>query len=674
MDNKAKTIDSLFVKICKHLKSHDKQLNENFIKLSTNFDRFKFIWHIGFIRKELDSLFKNTSFNLKDSAKASQFRLEGNEQFKIKRFYDALLKYNSSLQYSSSDQNENNIALAYANRSAVFFHLNEFQLCLNDIESALSAGYPGKSIPKLLERKINCYLKLEQFDSGLKFIKSHKSQFNSDVYENFEKKFKSGTHDKKLVLINDQYYFENYGNINLTIDSPNSKVPCASKSIDIDYSIDRGYFIKAAKDIKVGELIVNETPFATVLIGNRIGQNCFECMCKLNALKMNLTYCSQCSLVVYCSKECANTSWTHSHRYECKYLNFLIDQSGLTHMEWLALRIVLKAGKNYLLSIKPMLEDYEKQFESGVRDDSCMAFAEGESKVYHSDSYLPIFNLITNSRVRKLNDLFRRAFVSFFLVKLLEKNSFFEGDSAEGFKENQWFIGGLILRHLQSISCNAHEISELQHSNAKKNAMAESSAQGIGAGIFAILSLFNHSCDPHVTRNFRASKCQVRALQTIKKGEEIFDNYGVLYAVNELKERQEKLREQYFFECKCVPCSKDWPLYDKIESKLETLSIFCSECKKINEDIDECTGCLYEYDNFMLHHHNAQTALRNFLNINSDFDLNEKVVVTTIENIMNFFCIYLDLLYSHDVQRPFQDYNNYEEAIKQLLNLINIKK
>ena len=673
MSAKPKTIDSVFVKICKNLKSFDKELNEHFIKLTTNFDRFKFIWHIGLIGKELDSLFKNSSYDEKNATKASDFRQQGNELFKIKEYYDALLKYNLSLQYSSTDQAENNLALAFANRSAVFFHLNEFELCLNDIESALSVGYPEKNRCKLIERKLNCFLKLELFCSGIDLIKTLKSNLSIEVYQSFEKKFKSGNGDKKQIQPEQQFYFKNYGSIDLSISNPNPKVTFASKSIDIDYSMDRGYFLKAAKDIKVGELLVNEPPFASVLIGNRIGQNCFECLLKLNPLKMNLAYCNQCSLVVYCSQNCATTSWTHIHKYECKYLNFLINQSGLTQMEWLALRIVLKAGKNYLLSVKPLLEHYEKMFESSIRDGSCMRFLETEDKVYNSNSYLSIFNLITNSRVRKLNDLFRRSFVAYFLVKLLEKNDFFQTDSAEGFKENQWFIGGLILRHLQSISCNAHEVSELQHSKAKRNAMAESSAQGIGAGIFAILSLFNHSCDPHVTRNFRGSRCQVRALQNIKKGEEIYDNYGVLYAVNELKERRQKLKEQYFFECNCLPCRNDWPIYDKIVNQLEMIKILCYECKKSNFDRLECIECLSEYDNMKLHQHNAQIALRNFLNINSDFDLNDKVMVTTIENVMGFFCKYLDLLYLHDVPRPFQDYNNYEEAIKQLLNLINIK-
>ena len=80
------------------------------------------------------------------------------------------------------------------------------------------------------------------------------------------------------------------------------------------------------------------------------------------------------------------------------------------------------------------------------------------------------------------------------------------------------YVGGLLLRHLQSVACNAHEVSRLAlcddvSDGARKQQqqpMAHAFADGIGAGIYALLSMFNHSCDPHVTRTFRGSLCQVR--------------------------------------------------------------------------------------------------------------------------------------------------------------------
>ncbi len=116
-------------------------------------------------------------------------------------------------------------------------------------------------------------------------------------------------------------------------------------------------------------------------------------------------------------------------------------------------------------------------------------------------------------------------------------------------------------------------------------------------------------------------------------------------------------------------------MYDKIDSELEDLRILCcSNCKESKkEKDDDCPGCLNELDMMKLNQLNAQTALKCLLNMNSEFNLDEKIVLVSIENMYIFFTKYLDLLQLHDIKRPFQDYNNYEEALKQLLNLINIK-
>jgi hypothetical protein len=64
--------------------------------------------------------------------------------------------------------------------------------------------------------------------------------------------------------------------------------------------------------------------------------------------------------------------------------------------------------------------------------------------------------------------------------------------------QDEVFVGGLLLHHLQLLQFNAHEISELRlESSGKLN-----SAQSVflGGGLFPTLALFNHSCDPGIVR------------------------------------------------------------------------------------------------------------------------------------------------------------------------------
>ena len=700
--DETKTIDKLFLNLCEKLKTFDQKLNENFNKLKTNFDRFKFIWYIGFVHSEIETLFeKNIGYDQKNASKALEHRQLGNELYKNKQFYDALVQYNLSLKYApllsspkvSSDaqpqnpleSDENQLALTLANRSAVFFHLDEYFLCVNDIDKAFKSGYPANLKHKLIERKFNCLLRLEAYQDLIEFLKNEGS-FDPAAIETVKSKLANDSVKQQEFSLKSfkkvqQKLFKNYGSVSFELGERNSRMPNASNSITLDHNYFKGFHLKATKDIQTGDILVDEPPFASVLLSANYETNCFECMVPLNPLRMNISFCRQCAKVSYCSVECEKSGWRHHHQYECKYLNFLANSSGITHMEWLSLRIVLRAGYDYLISLKGSLKSYELKYENVDRDESALTCMETDNE-YKSDSYLAIFNLITNSSLRKLNDLFRRAFVSFFLVKFLLKVNFMPSLPASKdqkgineFIDNTCFIGGLILRHSQSISCNAHEVSLLKLGDESRKAMAKSFADGIGAGIYAILSLFNHSCDPHVTRYFRGSRCQVRAIRRIKKDEEVYDNYGAIYAVNDFGQRQEKLIEQYYFQCTCTACEQNWPLYAKIPSELNLSNFKCYSCLKDPnaKKSGECSKCQIELDEVKLEQHAAQQSLKQLLLFNSSTDLANEQVVAKLEKIYETFCEYIGTLESRKIKRPFQDFNNYEEALKQCLNLIHMK-
>jgi len=103
----------------------------------------------------------------------------------------------------------------------------------------------------------------------------------------------------------------------------------------------------------------------------------------------------------------------------------------------------------------------------------------------------------------------------------------------------------LILRHLQSCSCNAYEIDEFVRDTSLQK---PDQVLQLGGAIFPTISLSNHSCVPNTIRNNDGSSCIVRAACTIRKGEEITDNYGFFYQIRNEEYRQEALSKQYFFQ------------------------------------------------------------------------------------------------------------------------------
>lgn len=211
-------------------------------------------------------------------------------------------------------------------------------------------------------------------------------------------------------------------------------MPNASSSLSLDYTFDQGFHLRASQDISPGDLLVVERPFACILLPTYAESHCYECLIGLDPRCMSFAYCRQCTNVVYCSPECEHKSWSSSgHKHECRFVGLLsAHDTGLDHMEWLALRIVLKATWQYLSERKQELEAYEMAHERLVRSEAALFAADpfDEKKIYNSDDYLRIFSLLTNSSVRKLNDLFRRSFVAMFLTKLLSRTEFFGAESS----------------------------------------------------------------------------------------------------------------------------------------------------------------------------------------------------------------------------------------------------
>jgi hypothetical protein len=368
--------------------------------------------------------------------------------------------------------------------------------------------------------------------------------------------------------------------------------------------------------------------------------------------------------MTYCSESCRKTSWIRHHSVECKHFE-LLNRSGLTHMEHLALRIILKTGLRTIVDLQNYLINFEDKHSS-----ECQTI--DKNRTYRSDDYLNIFHLVTHMNDRDQEDLLRRTFIAMFLVKILMESNFFDNCHPDHYIT----IGGLLLRHLQSISCNAHEINHFTFN--KNDSLATCETQGIGAGIYALLSLFNHSCDPSVTRNFNGIDCVVRVLKPIKDNEPIYDNYGVVYPVSTYEERQAKLFEQYFFNCACSACSLKWPLYNQINMELKTIKCLCNQCQVniSSNSVSDSPSCSKVYHLKLLENWNRdfqslQAVSTNTLHmfLNETYLIDAKIIHDYSQKFISYLR-FIDEHVEHD-DRPFRDYNNFQEALKQCFNLLS---
>lgn len=107
--------------------------------------------------------------------------------------------------------------------------------------------------------------------------------------------------------------------------------------------------------------------------------------------------------------------------------------------------------------------------------------------------------MVRHEKQRQTYSFLQYAFMSTFLVKFLEANQYFDisARNADAYEQDKNFIGSLILRNLQVLQFNSHEVFDLLKS--KKTGLRQTVA--IGASLYTTLAIFNHSCNPSIVRS-----------------------------------------------------------------------------------------------------------------------------------------------------------------------------
>jgi hypothetical protein len=490
---------------------------EAFSSCTNDYSRIKYLLSssefISHLQKS-SSLLDEQTTNLKCSKTSCEYRDKGNEAYAARNDQLALSFYNQAIRYAPSYSRE--LSLALGNRSATLYNLKYYKLAIQDVHRSLD----------LLSFNEEDDVRRQRLEQRLQQCLQNQSENiqTIDDNENILKELKTN-----------QTFNINY--------------PSLTSYADIQTSSDRGRHVISANTsstLKPGTIILIEQPYASVLLPSAWSTHCHMCLRRLNHL---LFVCTQCTRAIYCSFDCLQRSivW---HAFECR-----LPIERLDKMQLLALRLLTKTGWKYLYKNKIQFEDYLKKNKNEFEIENTT------KDIYQWNNYENILKLETNSNKRSFEDLFQRSIQSCIIGISLINNTSFCQQAYENL-DYQIYICSLILSHLQSLPCNAHEISEFIYHRLSP---LSSSCIEIGAGIYATLSLFNHSCNPNVIRNFLGDTVIVRLLSSISSNNiELVDNYGCLSATMDKNERQKKLNEQYHFQCQCQPCLEQWPNYNQL--------------------------------------------------------------------------------------------------------------
>lgn len=208
---------------------------------------------------------RNLFRSYKDDQNSTELRMKGNMKYRVGEISEAMNLYNRSLCFAKP--NSENIALAYASRSACFFQLKMYREALIDIELAKDANISERLLSKLDERK----------------------QQSQQLMASMEMPLKKAM---QLSYEADQQY------------------PCMANVLEIQENAQFGRHLLAKCDIPAGQTILIESDFVSMR-SNGDELVCYTCF----RSKVNFIACAQCPDVAFCSNECIVRNATH--KWEC---------------------------------------------------------------------------------------------------------------------------------------------------------------------------------------------------------------------------------------------------------------------------------------------------------------------------------------------------------------------
>ncbi|XP_018589847.1 histone-lysine N-methyltransferase SMYD1a isoform X1 [Scleropages formosus] len=275
------------------------------------------------------------------------------------------------------------------------------------------------------------------------------------------------------------------------------------ENVEVFDALNKGRGLRATKVFKAGDVIFTEPSFAAVVFDSLSQQVCHTCFRHQDKLHR----CSQCRFAHYCDRTCQRAGWDE-HKQECAAIKKCSKVPNETIR--LAARALWRIEKDGSIVSEGQLTTLD-QLEDHVADMSADGLKELKGNVHNFLDYWP--HSSQQHEVDRVSHIF-----------------------------------GVI-------KCNAFTLSD------------QRGLQAVGVGLFPNLSLVNHNCLPNCTVILNhgsqtalnplfhtQSRIELRAQERISQGEELTVSYVDLLNVS--TDRQQLLKQQYFFDCTCECCSQ----------------------------------------------------------------------------------------------------------------------
>lgn len=401
----------------------------------------------------------------KNNEKSLEFRQQGNTFFakkKLNEYLKAIAFYNKSICYAKTDTED--LSVGYANRSAVYFELKLYDICLQNIELARNeSAYPMRLDEKLQRREAKCHELLASHD----------------------------TKPSKPLIPELSF-------------PPHDRIPFIADCLELHQNEKYGRHVVATRDIQIGQIIAIEEPFCTTVDVDQQYECCHNCGLE-NC--QSLIPCRNCPHVMFCSARCSEEAQRRYHRYECQAIDYLHATLPDNYSQS-TLRIFLCALTSFD-SVDKLLHCIEnaKQNDQNVFN---VDYDATGPRVCHA--YEPIYAMQNGPDSAFSNEMIK-------LLSHIVRYLVYNTDLGELISVDQLNAATEIIKH-------HHFTTLLNLSAVSRIADASGVQKSLPKSVYAFRSLLNHSCAPNVMTTGYGNKVLLSAVRPIKAGEQIFDNYG----------------------------------------------------------------------------------------------------------------------------------------------------
>lgn len=408
----------------------------------------------------------------KNDAKSRAFREMGNRHFvrgTVPHYLMALQYYNRSLCFALEESE--NLAIAYANRSAVYFKFSMFANCVENIDLAFrTRKYPQDLTHKLYTRRMCC-----------KLILSSKDCSGEDEWK-----------EPRLSY------------------PPHPKVSSIANCLEIRENSQFGRHLVTTRDLYPGDIIGILKPLCVAKANRYQYERCENC--SLERWE-NLIPCPTCTVTMFCDEKCKREALNGFHKYECPFIN-LIKLAFPNQQIRLALRLVTRGFALYR-DMDKFLDATERAFRRGEMDI--------DSNCTNDHQFAGVASLkkkVVNDRTPLVNNLM------YICEKIVQRHNLWSQKLR--LAEFRKAMRNVLSQYLRLVDGNGLMYDDLSYHIVKKRTpnYNEVHIENNMCGLFPLVHLVPHSCIPNIVCSSYTDGKIMSVVRPILAGSQIFNSFS----------------------------------------------------------------------------------------------------------------------------------------------------